>query len=342
MGSTVSTGKQAYAFVTPANRTAYVLFEEMYEKNCYPHHPSWSCVVVGYLDEVMVDLFRIASSCEGGMLQHRSGNVLPETYLERWLETLAEPMAMPDVTGTLAYGSSFYATLPLSSKDKIEASLRDHNLSDEVDKLLDGRDVSLHQDFDLLNAIYGAYALGAWRFITQRPFDSGIIRKDLGYSASLLRAQPKMAPPKMYRCGDDHVIVQNAQGEYKNDGWAYSVVGSFISDYVTHEQAAPGSFRVAFKNFRKATATAAQLNDETRIELTLGNEADSYDRERFEKMLNLFAPGEKSIKLTLGQVRQKEHDGPDSNVLYHLLNCRYARWYPEGAMQPKTQQLEAF
>lgn len=341
MGSTVSTNKQAHAFVTSDNRTAYVLFEEHYEKNCYPHRPHWSCVSLGYLDDVLKDLFRSASSCEGGMLQHRGGWVLPETYLQRWLETLAEPLAIPDVRGTLAYGTAFHANLPMEMRDAIETSMHERGLAAEV-ATLNGREVSLYQDFDLLNAIYGRGQVGAWRFISSWPGSHGSRRKELGYTASLLSSYPPTLPPAMYRCETEHVIVKSTRGDWENAGWAYSVVADYIRGYAEHERASPGSFRTAFKHFRQAVASAPQIADETRIELSADNMAAGYSRDEAEKLVNLFSADAQSAQVTLAQVRAKNKDCPDSHVLYRLLNCQGARWFPAECRRLEATQMEAF
>ena len=342
MGSTVSTNKQAYAFKTPEDKTAYVLFEESYEKNCYPHTPSWCCRALGYLDEVMGMLFRNASSCEGGMLQHASGHVLPETYLQRWFDTMANPLAMPDVTNVMKFSESSYATLPFHMKKQIEDSLQSSGMDSEVDTL-DGREVSLHKDFDLLRAIYGKCPIGPWRFLANNPFNSGNHRKDLGYAPTIVMKNPTFTPPKMARCGPENVFIAQENGEYKNGGWAYSVVGNFVCNYVTAELENPGSFKSAFKTFRKSTETAEQLSESTQIEITVPALAENndYERSKARNVVNMFAPGQNSVTVTLGQVLEKEKTKPDDiHALYDLLNCDSARWFPASGVKNETVQLE--
>jgi hypothetical protein len=343
MGSTVSTGKQAYAFVTPENKTAYVLFEESYEKNCHPHRPSWNCVTMGYLGEVMATVFRTASCCEGGILQHQSGHVLPEAYVQRWLDTLAEPLAMPDVLGKLAYSESFSATMPLSLRGKIEDSLRTSGLAGELETL-DGRQTSLHKDFDLLRAIYGKCAIGLWRFLPNKPFVTGGHCKELGYAPPKLTKQSKFTPPKMARYGPENVFIVQENGEYKNGGWAYSVVGDFVRDYVETELVNPGSFKAAFKTFRKATETAEQLPETTQIEITVPTTAenDGYGRRQAMTVVNMFAPEQHRVTVSLGQVLEREKTRPNegSHALHQVLYYEVARWFPASGEQNGTAQNE--
>jgi hypothetical protein len=95
MGATVTCKKLVAAFAG-AGRVFYVLFEQTYEKNCYPHTPGWSCTYCGGIDGALRRIFRYASSCEGGMLQNRSGWITPEGYIAGWMKEMASPVRMSD------------------------------------------------------------------------------------------------------------------------------------------------------------------------------------------------------------------------------------------------------
>jgi hypothetical protein len=53
MGATILTGKCAAAFRSDDGELLYVLFGRHYEKNCYPHTPSWSAFAFGTREEVL-------------------------------------------------------------------------------------------------------------------------------------------------------------------------------------------------------------------------------------------------------------------------------------------------
>ncbi len=106
MGATVTVGKKVAAFKANNGKVGYVLFEETYEKNCYPHTPHWSCVGLGYLDDVMTRIFARASSCEGGSLQGRGGYITPEGYISGWLNELAEPLMATQIPPLMATSNS--------------------------------------------------------------------------------------------------------------------------------------------------------------------------------------------------------------------------------------------
>lgn len=329
MGATVSTDKRVYAFLTQEKKAAYVLYEQTYEKNCYPHTPSWSAQALGYIEDVIPEIFRWASSCEGGLLQHRSGAVLPELYLQRWFEALAKPYHMPDRSFTLGYSNKFAATLPLAYREQIEASLRSCGLENAI-STLDGRTVTLYSDFDLLRAIFGTRELALWRVFEgsapqTEPAEGGL---EWSWSASQ-KIQETTAPPPMYRVGDQHVVLANEKGDYTVAGWEYVVVGNFVKAYGATECLAPGSCKKAIQAYRLAVQQAPQLADHTAIKLDVAGEATRYGRERTQSVLDRFAPKSTQMQLTLGQVRAKEAEAETNrHLLNQLLGCSAAVWLP--------------
>lgn len=101
MGATVSTGMAA-AIKKTGQGDLYLLFEETFEKNVYPHTPRWSCVCAGTRDHAIRRIYFSAGSCEGGMLKGKSGDIKPENYIRRWEKVLNAPYEyLGDLTGTL-------------------------------------------------------------------------------------------------------------------------------------------------------------------------------------------------------------------------------------------------
>ena len=94
MSSTITRSKDVGAFYDRDHRVVYACFEETYESNVYPHSPSWSCIAIGHIEDVLERIFHRASSCEGGMLRSRTGNLTPEGYIGSWLDKLAAPFAI--------------------------------------------------------------------------------------------------------------------------------------------------------------------------------------------------------------------------------------------------------
>ena len=96
MGATITTGKRAAAFRTNAGDVRYVLYEQTYCKNTYPHTPRWECGAIGSVEQVLRYVFRGAADCEGGMLRSQSGPLTPEGYIAGWLVELAAPRRIVD------------------------------------------------------------------------------------------------------------------------------------------------------------------------------------------------------------------------------------------------------
>ena len=62
MGATIVVDQEAAAFKPEgALHTVWCLFEKLYDKNTYPHHPEWNCVAIGRLDTALARVFESAS-----------------------------------------------------------------------------------------------------------------------------------------------------------------------------------------------------------------------------------------------------------------------------------------
>jgi len=73
----------------------YSLWEETYEKNCYPHTPHWSCAFVGTFADICRRATLIASHAEGGMLQVRGNrDAKPENVMGTFWRAARHPMTL--------------------------------------------------------------------------------------------------------------------------------------------------------------------------------------------------------------------------------------------------------
>lgn len=260
MGSTVSTNKLAAAFKTTSGKTMYVLFEETYESNCYPRTPHWGCLMIGEIANTMRGIFRSASSCEGGMLQGSGGRrITPEGYLQGWLKELANPVMLRDQTFELAVGDSLYSTVPKSDFEKIKERMTANGFETEAAQLENGEKltVSLYEHGELLASIYDGN-VGAWRII--QGFHSpvyGLRNHELGYAP----AKAKTFELETHECmrlfkHREDVAVKDQNGDWRNRGWASSIIECFVSELWQTELSEPGSYRARIKNLRNAIETA--------------------------------------------------------------------------------------
>lgn len=193
MGATVTVDKRVYAFRS-GEKVIYVLFESTYEKNCWPHQAHWSCIAIGYLDQVLRRIYSAVHATIGGNLQGRNGWISPTNYLKGWMAALANPCVMPDRAIALKYGTGFYDALQkevderlgeksvLQVRDALIAAGIDVSPIDLAIELAqkNGRtDVGLHEYADFIVALSqnGVYP---WRLIDLMP---GYTEQDasLGY-----------------------------------------------------------------------------------------------------------------------------------------------------------------
>lgn len=138
MGATVLTGKRAGAFQRGNGEWIFALFERTYDKNCYPHRDHWSGITIGNYASVMRRVFRHARSCEGGMLQSRSGGIRPEHYIEAWRQELARPMVLNDREIDLRVGETFGAPIPEKALDDVRLCLANAGQHSRFDALVAG------------------------------------------------------------------------------------------------------------------------------------------------------------------------------------------------------------
>lgn len=259
MGATVSVGKKVAAFVSASGITHYVLFENIYEKNCYPHVPDWCAVFVGTQEETVKEIFRFASHCCGGMLQGPKGTISPEGYAAGWLEQMAVPLTMPDVRKALQVQDGFYATVPRKKANAAIGMLRGegtfrHDLADVLERG-EKAEVSLYQDTEVFLALQRA-GIGLWRLIGEG--DCGTLyASNLAYKADPVNA-PELPALDAYRL-DDAFLVRQADGKFRVRGNSSDMEEKFVSHYGALEYQYPGNFRKAIRNFRRSLAAMPVL-----------------------------------------------------------------------------------
>jgi len=269
MGATVTTGRRVGAFVSPAGKNIYVLFEETYEKNVTPHTPHWSCIGIGELTDVIRRIFAYGSSCEGGMLQNRSGHITPEGYIRSWFEELEAPREMRDFQVALKVGTGFYATIQSDKMDKVSEVLTAIGRIDILTSLLAGETfrLSFRRDAAVVLALYGLNGvdrplLSPWLIV--EPFYMPTLEMDrdarLGYYRKRAAADATSSNPVVYRVGNEDCFVLRPDGSLQPAGWAYSLVGEFVKNQWEEEMRVPHSFGRRIKAFRDKVNNAPRLS----------------------------------------------------------------------------------
>lgn len=271
MGSTVLTGKRAGAFQRANGEWIFVTFERTYEKNCYPHVDHWSACTIGNYADVMHRVFRHATSCEGGMLQSRSGYIRPENYIDSWRQELAKPMMLRDRQIELRVGKSFQASIPESSLDEVRQALAKAGLEDKLNALAgEGLSASLMTDVDLLIALYGESGpFSAWRVLSVDDCESVPVSAEV---PSLLPASTVMKHMPDVRCfaiDDDNRLVSYDGKPWRHAGWNYSAVGWFITEVAYGlDMVYPGFAKRAIPELREKLRKALPLPPDTKLNVT--------------------------------------------------------------------------
>ncbi|WP_168788849.1 hypothetical protein [Paraburkholderia aromaticivorans] len=265
MGATVTTNKRAGAFKKADGTVVYVLFEESYEKNCYPHTPNWSVTAFGPRKDVLQRIFQHASSCEGGMLRSRAGTIRPETYVETWKQHLAKPQEIFDTEIELSVGESYRSPIPLSAVEEIRILMDSRGFGAQFGQIeASSLQVSLHADVDLLLALYGQSApLFPWRALGH-----------VHCSRQVLAVEPVrnvkadcMPRVRAYRLDKDDLVVSINGSPLRHAGWDYNAVGNFMDLAYEHELQTPGWGKVAIPWYRELLRQAPRLPDDTHISI---------------------------------------------------------------------------
>ena len=322
MGYTVSTGKLAAAFVRGDGEIVYVLFEKTHESNVYPQTPHWGCIAIGTYAEVMLRVFRHATSCEGGMLKG-SGNrdIKPENYIAGWRHELAEPVLMDDVNISLQVGS-WCSPIDTEKLDEVIVVLRQIGRNDLADTLRNnGRaDISLYRDVDAVLALYGVDKLfSPWRVLEHTSVMS-MRRPELGAVARVEDIQPPMVRVLTASCGHrNELIVQLDNGLWQQWGADYSALGEYLLKVAyPYEMKQTGCHKRLIAEFRDACTTALTVPDDTKLKLFREAEgASNWNRENFDKLAVKLvgAAGTTELDCTFGELKAVENGTYDLTFL---------------------------
>ncbi|MGP0171297.1 hypothetical protein ACSVIJ_05365 [Pseudomonas sp. NCHU5208] len=292
MGATVSTGKLAAAFRDTDGVPFYLLFEETYEKNVFPHTPRWSCYAMGRLQHVMAAVFRAGAACEGGSLQGSGGRIVTSSgYIAGWLKELANPVEFSDMLITLEVSDSFYATVPSEKLEPAVAALVGIGRSDVADALSAGESIelSLHAEADLFAALGNVVA--PWRLIgSGRTPLHRTRRQDLGYDPAKTKAFD-LPSPKVFRISDrdDSLLMLGEDKCWRCVGWQYSVISEYVRAYGEVELREPVTYRSRIKAFRNALASAPVLPGQlARIIIDTTVELPGYLKSSIERAAGAF------------------------------------------------------
>ncbi|MBA1280469.1 MULTISPECIES: hypothetical protein [Pseudomonadaceae] len=267
MGATVTTGKLAAAFRADNGKTYYVLFEQTYEKNTFPHTPRWSCRAIGALPHVMSIVFWSAAGCEGGSTQAANGrDISPETYIHGWLQELANPVDFQDQEILLETGKGWSVPVPADELQSTCELLKSLGRQDISGALEQGESVrlSLYADVDLISAVFDSRRSGPWRVIAASSAPLyGTRNAALGYNPVKAKAY-ELPTTRFYKISDktSAVLIQREDNQWRCEGWGYNYVNDYVTNLWEAELREPGSYRTKIKALRAAINNAPYVPKE--------------------------------------------------------------------------------
>lgn len=310
MGATISINKKVAGFARSNGEIVYITFEETCSKRDDPRTPRWNARAIGSYDDVMRIVFSSAAATEGGSLQTRSGCTSPEAYIQKWRNEFKAPVPMPDMAIQLKLGgASIYSTIEDKEVDEALAVLAKHGRNDLVDALRAGPvTLSLHDDVDIIIALYGVYAnLSLWKIVNGGPPHGA----GADWLAPAKRNAPVMAPTAdAYRVDEHNVLVSIGGAPYEIMGWDYSAVGQYTRDVVLPlELRCDGAAKKMIAAFREKLAAAPKLPDSATLTITPAAGDHRYYIENAERLASKLgvvvgtAPAPATFKVTFGEVK---------------------------------------
>lgn len=285
MSSTILTGKRAAAFQQADGEWIYALFMRTFESNVSPHIDRWCAFALGNYAQVMRRVFSHASNCESGTLRSRAGRIKPENFIESFRRELARPSLLRDRQIELSV-SSAYSPIPESMFEDLRRTLVRAGFEDRADQLARGKvSVSLHADIGLLLSIYGSDGpLSVWRVLNER--DCGTLQVDVPAPSPSKTAMDRMPQIRCHAIDGENRLVALGCAPWRNAGWQYNAVGSFITEVAYPiEMEAPGFAKKAIPLFRAALRDAADVPSASRITVTRSPEGvDEYRQRRADEL----------------------------------------------------------
>jgi hypothetical protein len=332
MGATVLTGTLAAAFKTEKGNIVYALFEQTYEKNCYPHTPNWSCRFIGSLQGAVEWIFAVASSFEGGMLQRRNGGGRAETYIREMLAHLKAPIDLKGTRVRLANGKHWTNAFNDENRPKAIEVLRSIGEADMAAKVESGLtlNLSLEAHGETLVAIINKGGVSPYHVLDGVPM-GGVMRPELGYDPTPVKAMD-VAPPAFLFVGDsDTRLRQRPDGSWYAAGWQYRVVADYIEDYAATELKEPGNYARRIKAYREACAKAPLIPKGTKVVVDRRVDLGETWRARF---VDEFAHNNPVTITEIGFEVEVPHNDPHGDLIYRIAQLPVActTWvFPRGS-----------
>ncbi len=268
MGSTVTTRQMITAFES-SQGPRYIAWSKDYEKNVFPHVPTWICRAIGRFEDVLDRIFRDLPCCENGMLEGPLGWITPEEHLADWYEAFRQPRLQPECTVSVTFWptSEKYAEVC----NALRAIRREDLLSAEGAPL--GIELSLYLESDEISALFGLGGVfPAWRALDAnwaRMAEGYEVEETLARNIVLQTPDPRTLPELQVRKIDGEMALYSFEGApyiSARGGWASDVIPELLSEHLMKsELQTPGFLNVALPVYRAIVRDAVPADVDTTI-----------------------------------------------------------------------------
>lgn len=306
MGATIFTRQHIEVLPLADGTNAFVLWEEHYESNVYPHNPHWSCTGFGRRPEALRTIFAHAAGCEGGLFRPRSGPCRPESYIRRWQRAAKQASICPTTTVRLDRSMK-----PFFWNDGEERAF-DNTMSqdDPLDEARRGAwnqgqtiEIELPAEFDVLAAIVRSKRIPAWRVFKSVPDRLGYpydAQASLFPHGARKKATETFAPLVRISQASDNLYEEVEPGKLVHRGYAYSAVAQFVKDAADGEIHLPGTFHSRIAAFRKHALEARVLEATTLLMPFVPEGTLPYPAAETAKMIQRYPQGLRMRDIEVG------------------------------------------
>jgi hypothetical protein len=299
MGSTVTVAKQVATYSDARGRDFFLLLEQTYEKNCYPHTPRWGAIAFGEIETVLARIFDGAKYTVGGLLQGPSGAILPESYVSSWLKELKSPyvlnvdklvhLQLKDIT------SFFTGETPESEKrETFLLELEQAGFSAKANEIRTTGSawVDVYQEADAVT-VFCRFA-ATWHVFDQKNLSSAIL-EDGGYNPKKSKDRPNIRMPGCYKVKDEYgdvtYIDMNDDGDMTFLGSYFAVVEKFTTEYVHQELTNPGYFTTLILALRQHLENVSEDVSGLVLSFDPGKVKATYWQEQVDQVASIVGDG---------------------------------------------------
>lgn len=274
MGSTISVARKVGAISAANGSIYYALFEKTYERNCYPHDPSWSAISFGRGPDAIRSIFNLASATTGGMLRRPGGRFTPIGYIQGWMKEIKSPFLMKDVDIGVEVVDDQYPGRGKVGKQQLTQilhRLRDAGQETAAQQLESKGEYTIDkisEEACVLEAILGGAM--AWRFIDEWHV-SRTPAPELGWNPPAAAQPPIYQMPGHYRLENlENIFHKLPDGQIKVGNWQYREEGNFVSEYGEQEVAFPGHWRAAMRQMKEHFENLPLLPEDAWVQVVGG------------------------------------------------------------------------